>query len=243
MVGRYDEAFMGERVGDAHASAPVVIDLVVKALGRIESVIDVGCASGGWLREFADRGAEILGIDGEYARSSLVIPESAFVAHDLSRPLPTQPSRYKLAVCLEVAEHLPADRGPALVSELASLSDSVLFSAAIPGQTGEHHVNLRWQSYWMGLFQAQGYGAIDCVRPAVWTNPNVPWWYAQNALLYVRGVASASGMPIDVVHPGLARVAFVEPQLKAALGQARAAATRSIRFRVHALSGRRPSTR
>ena len=32
---------MGERVGDAHASAPVVIDLVVKALGRIESVIDV----------------------------------------------------------------------------------------------------------------------------------------------------------------------------------------------------------
>lgn len=234
---------MGERVGDARASAPIVIDLVAKALGRIDSVIDVGCASGGWLREFAERGAEILGIDGEYARSSLVIPESAFVAHDLTRPLPPHLSRYKLAVCLEVAEHLPSDRGPSLVSELATLSDSVLFSAAIPGQTGEHHVNLRWQSYWMELFQAQGYGAIDCVRPAVWTDPNVPWWYAQNALLYVRGVAAESGMPIDLVHPGLARVAFIEPELKAALGQARAAATRSIRFHVQALRRRRSSTR
>ena len=183
-----------------------------------------GCASS------PSGGAEILGIDGEYARASLVIPESAFVAHDLTRPLPAQSSRFHLAVCLEVAEHLPSDRGPSLVSELVTLSNAVLLSAAIPGQMGEHHVNLRWQSYWMELFRAHGYNPIGCVRPAVWTDPKVPWWYAQNALLYVRGAQAEPVMPLDVVHPRLARVTFIEPEIKAAFSQAIVAATRSLRF-------------
>ncbi len=112
---------------------------------------------------------------------------------------------------MEAAEHLPHDRAPSLVAELASLGDVVLFSAAVPFQYGTQHINEQWPEFWSILFRAQGFACFDCLRPELWADADVEWWYAQNALLFARdGSAAAAALPrearvgrrgLSVVHP------------------------------------------
>jgi hypothetical protein len=71
-----------------------------------------------------------LGYDGPHV-TPLCIPKDRFAAVDLRQPLPAD-RKFDLAISGEVAEHLPAT----LVGTLTSVSDVVLFSAAIPGQGG-----------------------------------------------------------------------------------------------------------
>jgi hypothetical protein len=108
-----------------------------------------------------------------------------------------------------VAEHLPTARAESLVAELTTLADIILFSAAVPFQFGEQHINEQWPEYWAILFRAQGFVCYDCLRDRFWSDPAVDWWYAQNALLFVR-----EGSPVSAHLPqetnaegrGLARV-------------------------------------
>ena len=167
------------------------------------TLVDVGCGAGGWVREFVKAGIDAVGYDGPWAERHLVIPRDRFIPHDLERPLPID-SRYEMAVSIEVAEHLSPIRGPGFVTDLCALSDVVLFSAALPGQVGTHHMDPRWQSYWVRLFADNGYGVIDCVRPALWeVPPGVGYVLAQQCFLFVRGASPHLAMPVNVVHPGL----------------------------------------
>ena len=43
------------------------------------------------------------------------------------------------------------------IQYLINLSDTVIFSAATPGQTGDHHVNEQPYHYWTQLFKGFGY--------------------------------------------------------------------------------------
>ena len=67
---------------------------------------------------------------------------------------------------------------------MCKLSDVVLFSAAIPGQGGTHHLNERWPSYWANLFGSAGYDVLDVVRANIWDDARVEWWYRQNLLVF-----------------------------------------------------------
>src|SRR5262245_26116948 len=60
--------------------APLVMNMV-----RPQSVLDVGCGIGTWLKAFHEMGVEdYLGIDGHHERDSLVIPKEKFQERDLS---------------------------------------------------------------------------------------------------------------------------------------------------------------
>ena len=137
------------------------------------------------------------------------------------------------AVCVEVAEHLAPSRGPALVEELCALAPNVLFSAAIPGQGGTHHLNERWQSYWASLFRKHGYEPFDIIRPRVWDNSSVEYWYRQNCLLYVKNALPEAAM-LDVIHP----MRFEQVSLRANIYDAYNALSRLPRSLVHVLRRR-----
>ncbi len=181
-----------------------------------ESMVDVGCGVGTWARAALDLGVpRVVGVDGSYAiTAGLRIPADTFVAADLSVKTPRLEPRFDLAVSLEVAEHLPAERSDAFVAELCSLADVVLFSAAIPGQLGTDHINLQLQSAWASRFQAHGYRAFDLVRPRIWHDDRVESFYRQNTMVYVseqrpdllvRAQEQMAALPLtfDVVHPEL----------------------------------------
>lgn len=167
-------------------SARIVVPLVTE-LVRPRSVVDVGCGVGTWLSEFKDHGADrILGVDGDYVDpSSLLIPRDCFRAVDLNHPASIEET-FGLAVCLEVAEHLPKASAGRLIGFLCELAPVILFSAAVPMQGGTHHVNEQWPEYWAKLFARYNYRRVDAVRKFIWKDSEVEWWYRQNIFLFVH---------------------------------------------------------
>ncbi|HZP46994.1 MAG TPA: methyltransferase [Vicinamibacterales bacterium] len=92
-----------------------------------------------------------------------------------------------LAICLEVAEHVPPWYGTRLVDLLAS-APRLLFSAAAPGQGGVLHVNERPASYWIARFQRRGLSlaADDEAFRARLASLALPPWYGANVHVFER---------------------------------------------------------
>lgn len=212
-AGSYGAEFHATRDAQTRPAAQTVLSHLFN-ICQIKSVCDVGCGVGTWLSAAQELGAEtVLGFEGPWVSAAQMEVDPSCVKHqDLEQPVEVD-GRFDLVLSLEVAEHLTPARGPGLVAELCQLSDLVLFSAAILNQGGTGHKNERWQSYWAGLFDEQGFDTIDAIRPHIWNDGSMPWWYRQNILLYVRrdtpvaatlaraGLRTASY--VDLVHPEL----------------------------------------
>jgi hypothetical protein len=149
-----------------------------------KNVIDVGCGLGAWLNIFSKYGvSDILGVDGDYIdENKLIIPKENFKKANLGLPLDLK-KKFDLAICLEVAEHLPPSEADSIVETLINHSDTILFSAAIINQGGQNHINEQWFSYWEKKFHSHGYTFYDIIRPQIWYNQNVDWWYKQNIFI------------------------------------------------------------
>ena len=117
--------------------------------------------------------------------------------------------KFDLLISLEVAEHLPKESADIFVKSLTTHSDFILFSAAIPGQGGQYHVNEQWPNYWNEKFVDNGYEAFDILRSHFWNNENVFWWYKQNMVIYAKkGSLVCNEFEIEkhvksLVHPDL----------------------------------------
>jgi hypothetical protein len=181
----YDLTFYRYIQRGATSSAEVIVPLLTKHL-QIASVLDVGCGAGAWLAVYRKLGIPTcIGVDGDYVnRSSLLIPPETFAAHDVSQSFDLS-QRFDLVQCLEVGEHIGPGDSRTLIGNLVRHSDCVLFSAAIPGQGGENHVNEQTYEFWRGLFTEQGYTAFDLLRPLIQDLAGVETWYRHNTILYV----------------------------------------------------------
>lgn len=177
---------------------------------KINSVLDVGCGLGTWLSVAKDFGiSEVIGIDGDYVDKPLLskyLDLSLFQSHDLKKPLNLNRS-FDLVLCLEVAEHLDEEFSEVLIDSLVNHSDCILFSAAIPGQGGQNHLNEQWPDYWQKLFHNRGFVFLDLIRQEIWNNPNVDYWYKQNIFLVVKNshplANTYSESYLSLVHPEL----------------------------------------
>ena len=214
----YNEGFFEHISDGSRRSAQATVPLVL-ALISCGSVVDVGCGTGAWLRVFKEHGVKsVLGLDGDYVnRSQLQISPEEFRSADLTSP-PVLDRQFDLAISLEVAEHLPLEAGARFVEYLTSLAPLVMFSAAIPGQGGTHHLNEQWPEYWAELFQKRGFATLDCLRDKLWHNENVERWYAQNLLLFVRQdyLAARPELQALAARTELGRLALVHPRTLAA---------------------------
>lgn len=162
-----------------------------------QSVLDIGCGSGSWLKVAQDLGAKtVLGIDGnKVEQDELYLPRNCIESVDLNEILSGQTQsqiltdnpHFDLAMSLEVAEHLPETASRSLVDLLTQKTDVVLFSAALPHQDGCHHINCQNVDYWVNFFHGKGYICIDMFRPTFMFDDSLTaWWYGQNAFLYVK---------------------------------------------------------
>jgi SAM-dependent methyltransferase len=226
----YTNDFYSEHAGGALDSARVVTRHL-RALGikTDGAVVDVGCGRGHWLEAFAEAGATTLvGIDGPWNQAhftraspvefvSLDLGEAGLTSVELVEAVHRQ--HFDVGVCTEVLEHLPETSADAVIEMLSTLARVVVFSAAIPGQGGRGHRNERWQSHWAACFEQRGFCAYDLIRPLMWADTDVDFWYRQNLVLYaVPEVfperAPTAAAALDIVHPDLFEHRLVNPRVR-----------------------------
>lgn len=199
------------------------------------AILDVGAGEGHWLDAAGALWPEVklAGVDIEASRGGLVHEWDAEI---LDSPLPlwhtyvdadlagehapeAMTARWPLVLCLEVAEHVSPVAGDHLIAELCRVAERVAFSAAIPGQGGDGHVNEQWPAYWQERFQRHGFFLSDPWRTEAWSAPGVEPWYAQNLLLAMPASLASDGStprpgywddahlrpraPLSLVHPAV----------------------------------------
>ena len=193
-------------------TAAVEIVPFIMELIKPSSLIDVGAGICTWASVFKRAGVRVIKcLDGGHVPPNLIrVSPDEFESVNLASPDGILiPFRYDLCLSLEVAEHLPETSAAGFVSLLCRCSDVVVFSAAIPGQTGENHINEQFPQYWVSLFERNGYRVFDPFRRAFWNNSKVEWWYRQNMLLALAPSAEKvipNLLPYDgnlYVHPEL----------------------------------------
>jgi SAM-dependent methyltransferase len=186
-VNNYDDTFYQYVSGTSDDSAMVIAPLIFEVF-RPASILDIGCGTGAWLRTFIDmyKLDDVRGVDGNYIKDSFrKIPKEKFTEYDLTNFYDAG-RQFDMSLSVEVGEHLPDSSSDNLVKSLTNAAKCVVFSAAMPGQGGTYHINEQNPEYWAEKFAKHGYVCIDYLRPKIWDNEKVYWWYRQNILMFVH---------------------------------------------------------
>ncbi len=224
-------------IDGAIVASELIVPTVLQQLPPIQSVLDVGGGAGAWAAAFKRAGvAKVLVQDDASAAKHALVAANEFESVDFRQKFPT-PRRVDLAVCLEVAEHLPASRSEELVDYLSNCSDRLFFSAAVPGQGGVGHINCQAHDYWLDKFKSLGYSVFDSIRPLIATNTSIPYWYRQNLFLLSRNagerpsVAALFASDMDLIHKGVLKQ-LENPSVSRSLSLLKQAVLSAIRRRV-----------
>jgi hypothetical protein len=139
------------------ASGGAMSESIVRDL-KPRTAVDVGCGTGYLLSKLMERGVVCHGY--EYATAGVEMCRSRGVEVTQFNIITDTPKAglVDVVICTEVAEHLPASSADRLVSMLCSMSGTVVFTAATPGQEGTDHINLQPHEYWIEKFKALGFG-------------------------------------------------------------------------------------
>ena len=171
--------------------------LAAYLMGRFKprSVVDIGCASGLYLRPFWGEGIQVKGYEiADDAVLSASIPKSLIDIVDITvNDMQFEVS--DITLCLEVLEHIHETDAWHTVKNICNKfrsSDLLFFSAAQPGQGGYGHINCQPKSYWETLFKQNGLkrnvveeqAVIEFMRSGYHMG-----WFTQNIMVFqVSGV-------------------------------------------------------
>jgi SAM-dependent methyltransferase len=184
LVYQFRKEFFEYMDHGSRRSAAAVVSIIAKEL-KPESVLDLGCGRGVWLAEWRRMQVrDCLGADGSYVDlASLAIPRECFIACDLARPLDLG-RRFDIVQSLEVAQCIDSACADVFVDNLCRHGEMIIFSAAVPGQGGERHVNEQPLDYWREKFLLRGYAVFDWLRPIISAIGAIEPWYRYNTLLF-----------------------------------------------------------
>ena len=188
---QYNHDFYDYIDAGSRRSARAVAGLLLPEM-TIASLLDIGAGHGAWAAEWIAAGVkDVVAVDGDYVTiEQLAVPADKFIAHDLATPLDLK-RRFDLVQTLEVAEHLPHSKADLFVDNLVAHGDVILFSAAVPHQGGEHHVNEQPPEYWRERFAARHYAVFDFIRPGLADKDGVMPWYRFNSYVYANQAGQA----------------------------------------------------
>jgi len=184
--------------------SPRAVIPVITSLLKPKSIVDFGCGLGSWLRVFKDSGIDkILGLDGDWVDRTKIETSviDNFKEVDLEKEIKLK-EKFDLAISLEVAEHLHKESADIFIENLTNASDIIVFSAAVPMQGGQNHINEQPLTYWVNLFDKYNYKFYDIIRGRIWNMDNVFWWYKQNMVVFSKNKLDIKPVyPIDILHP------------------------------------------
>lgn len=153
----YTDLFFRDNIADTLPMAKYLAPKIAKQL-NIKSVLDVGCATGHWLKCFSEAGASIQGLEGSVnTLDHLMIPRESVSIFDLRDEYTTKHD-VDLVMSIEVAEHIEEHFVDNYVDVLTKHNaKNIIMTAAPPGQGGTGHVNLQYKPYWVKKMHLLGY--------------------------------------------------------------------------------------
>lgn len=171
-----------------NAAGPMA-DSIVRDLAP-RSVVDIGCGTGNLLEALRVHGCEVFGLEYAVAaveacnRRGIPVRRMNLESDEL-----VLPRRYDVVCSIEVAEHLPEPCADRYVALLASAGESLVFTAAPPGQGGTDHVNEQPPDYWISRFAKHGLvhdAVLSEAWRAEWQQAGVQWWFWRNIMVFRR---------------------------------------------------------
>ena len=194
---------------------------IVAWMGIPQNYLDLGSGTGAMVNCARKLGSDAYGVDlingpeHWFVRADLSEPFDFMrdtsdgevlyaTSEQRSVPLPYVRLSFDLITCLEVAEHLPIDSHETLVDTIArhlrpkptmdDASGYLIFSAAPPGQAGEHHIGCRPAHEWRGMFYERGISYRDDMTRQLahlfgWVTGPQSHWLAANIQAFDRGMA------------------------------------------------------
>jgi hypothetical protein len=156
--------------------------------GLPDSLIDLGCGDGHLVVTAARLGIKSIGYDCNLNRDSVFI-NGSLKKLDLLQSFPWDQVKADTVLCWELAEHLPINFSDELVEIITKITENTLvFTAAVPGQGGSGHINEQDHEYWRARFIANGfsYNSSDSITLSQmwdWCAPNA-WWYSKNVQVF-----------------------------------------------------------
>ncbi len=169
------------------AAAGPMAASIVRDLGP-RTVIDVGCGGGNLLEALQARGCEVFGL--EYAAAGVDacarrgVPARRF---NLRRDVFEPKQRYDVVCSIEVAEHLPAQTADRYVKLLAGAGETLVFSAATPGQGGTDHLNEQPHAYWIEKLSTHGLILDETISARwrdEWERAGLQPWFWRNIMVF-----------------------------------------------------------
>jgi SAM-dependent methyltransferase len=119
--------------------------LFMRDVIRPNTVLDIGCGPGHFVYSMRDLGVNAFGIDIDIRVSG---KPHLFQQDILSTKFVTD-----VAICLEVLEHISEDDAEEIIDKISTMfTDTLIFTAAQPGQGGVGHINCQPREYWDKLF-------------------------------------------------------------------------------------------
>lgn len=188
-VFHYNSSYFAKQIFDCDYLS--IAEAIVQQYNP-ESVIEFGCGNGNISRALASIGVTVFALDGYADPDFHEFSNITFVKADfndteaLGKQLKSMNKKFDVAVSLEVAEHLDPSVSDAFIDCITSVSDVVIFSAAVLEQGGDGHINCRPREYWHDQFTLKDFIVVDTIREQLKGKENVAIWYRLNTIDYVR---------------------------------------------------------
>jgi len=141
-------------VGDPFTYSPLAWDYLISRF-CIKSVLDLGCGIGNASRYFAEKGADVVAVDGLLEN----IQKSFFPAVCVDLTKHHICTKVDLVHCQEVVEHIE-ERFVGNIIKSFQTGKFVCMTHALPGQGGYHHVNEKPTEYWVNLMIQNGFSYL-----------------------------------------------------------------------------------
>jgi predicted RNA methylase len=189
MANFYHSGYFSSSIFDYDYAA--IAETIIKEY-QPKRIIDFGCGTGDLARAFASRGVTVVAIDGYSTPDFSAYSNIHFTKVDLNNVAATQKflkqfeAKFDLAISIEVAEHLNPDVSSSFIEWMTSMADVIVFSAAVPSQDGDGHINCRSRSDWYQFIKQHEYVIADTLRQHFTLNPRLGLWHKFNIVDYVQ---------------------------------------------------------
>ena len=133
-------------------------DALIVLFTKKETIVDIGCGKGQYVKALLDAGFDARGFDGNPMTPELTkyIINHRCEVRDFSKE--QKIGMYDIVLSLEVGEHIPSHFESQFIQNLCTSSRQwIVLSWAVPGQGGVGHFNERSNMYIISELESRGF--------------------------------------------------------------------------------------